>query len=200
MKKGKLITIYGINNIGKSTQAKILIENLKKSGYDAIYLKYPIYELEPTGTFINKVLRESGDLGQQITEDQFQMWYTINRYQFEPQLKQYLNEGKIVIAEDYSATGIAWGSAKGASLDWLTELNKYLLKEDFTIYLKGKRNIQAKEHNHIHEKNDGLVEATSFIYDNLSDKYGWKKVNVTPSIGETSEAIWKIVKDYLDGK
>lgn len=197
MKKGKFIAIYGINNIGKSTQCKILMENLKKNGHDAVYLKYPVYSIEPTGTYINNVLRNSGGV-QGIGEDQLQMWYTLNRYQFEPELKEMLAAGKIVVAEDYTATGLAWGSAKGASLDWLMEMNKYLLKEDLAIYLKGKRNIQAREENHIHESNDDLVEACQFIYDNLAVKFGWTKVMVKPSIGETSDDLWNVVRDYLE--
>lgn len=196
MKKGKLITLYGINNIGKSTQCKILIDNLKKHGYDAVYLKYPIYSLAPTGVFINDVLRNSGGK-QKISEDELQMWFTLNRYQYQPELQEMLNEGKIVIAEDYTATGLAWGSAKGASLDWLMELNKYLIKEDLAVYLKGKRNLQAKEANHVHESNDDLVEACQFILDNLATKFKWEKVQVKPSIGETSDEIWNIVDKYL---
>jgi dTMP kinase len=196
MKRGKLITFYGINNIGKSTQCKILIDNLKKHGYDAVYIKYPVYSIEPSGPYINSVLRGSNNK-QQITEDELQMWYTINRYQFEPDLKQMLNEGKIIIAEDYTATGLAWGSAKGANLEWLIEINKYLLKEDLAIYLKGKRNLQAKEYNHIHESNDELVEACQFIYDNLAVKFDWKKVNIKPSIGETADDIWETIHKFL---
>ncbi|MCC7433000.1 hypothetical protein IT412_05770 [Candidatus Peregrinibacteria bacterium] len=196
MKKGKLITLYGINNIGKSTQCKILIDNLKKHGYDAVYLKYPIYSLAPTGVFINDVLRNSGGK-QKISEDELQMWFTLNRYQYQPELQEMLNEGKIVIAEDYTATGLAWGSAKGASLDWLMELNKYLIKEDLAVYLKGKRNLQAKEANHVHESNDDLVEACQFILDNLATKFKWEKVQVKPSIGETSDEIWNVVDKFL---
>jgi len=196
MKKGKFITLYGINNIGKSTQAKILIDNLKKHGYDAVYVKYPVYSLPPTGPFINDVLRNSGNK-QTISEDELQMWYVLNRYQFEPQLEEMLQEGKIVIAEDYVGTGLAWGSAKGASLEWLLELNKYLVKEDLALYLKGKRNLQVKETNHIHESNDDLIEATQFIYDNLATKFNWKKVMIKPSIGETADELWAEVHRFL---
>jgi dTMP kinase len=196
MKRGKLITFYGINNIGKSTQCKILIENLKKHGHDAVYIKYPVYSIEPTGPYLNNILRNS-DNRQQISEDELQMWYTLNRYQFEPELKQLLADGKIVIAEDYVATGLAWGSAKGANLDWLIEMNKYLLKEDLAVYLKGKRNLQAKEFNHLHESNDELVEACQFIYDNLALKFNWTRVQVKNSIGETADELWGVVNKFL---
>ncbi len=195
MKQGKFIAIYGINNIGKSTQAKQLINNLKKANYDAIYVKYPIYNLEPTGPFINDVLRNNGP--QQIPETEFQMWFTLNRYQFEPTLKQWLNEGKIVVAEDYSATGIAWGTAKGANLNWMTNLNQYLHKEDFAIFLKGQRHMYAKETNHIHEKDDELIETCNFILQNLADKLGWTQITVKPSITETANNIWNEVNKFL---
>jgi dTMP kinase len=196
MKRGTFITLYGINNIGKSTQAKILVDKLKQEGYDVIYLKYPVYSLEPTGPFINNALRNSGGV-QKISEDELQMWYTLNRYQFEPTLKEYLQEGKIVIAEDYTATGLAWGSAKGASLEWLMDLNKYLLKEDLSIFLKGKRNIQAKEEGHLHESKDDIMEACQFIFENLALKLNWETVQVQPSISETADKIWKVVEKHL---
>lgn len=196
MKKGKLITLYGINNIGKSTQAKILIDNLKKHGHDAVYIKYPIYNLEPTGPFINKSLRGTEE-EKKIDQAQLQMWFALNRHQYEAELKQLLAEGKIVIAEDYTCTGLAWGSANGVNLDWLMEINKYLMKEDLAIYMKGKRNLQARENNHAYESNDDLSEACMFIYDNLAVKFDWTKINVKPSIGETADEIWNSVNKFL---
>jgi len=32
MKKGKLIVLYGINNLGKTTQAELLVEKIKSNG------------------------------------------------------------------------------------------------------------------------------------------------------------------------
>ncbi len=59
MKKGKLIVFYGINNLGKSTQAELLVERIKQEGKKAQHIKYPIYELEPTGSMINRYLRQN---------------------------------------------------------------------------------------------------------------------------------------------
>ena len=42
---GKFIVIYGVNNLGKTTQANMLVQKLKASGLKAEYLKYPIYDL-----------------------------------------------------------------------------------------------------------------------------------------------------------
>ena len=41
--RGKFIVLYGINNLGKTTQAKMLVDKLKLHGLEAEYLKYPVY-------------------------------------------------------------------------------------------------------------------------------------------------------------
>lgn len=195
MLKGKFITIYGINNIGKSTQAKLLVDRLNKEGYKAKYVKYPVYDLAPTGPFLNKVLRGDGE--QKISEDELQLWFILNRYQFEPQIKEWLKEGYIVVAEDYIGTGIAWGTAKGLDKNWLKNANKYLLKEDFAIMLEGKRDLRAQEKNHVHEQNDLLVEKCTRVHEELAEEFGWKKVKVQGRIEDTAENMWEVVKDCL---
>ena len=47
-----------MNNLGKTTVVKSLIDFLKSERKDAIYLKYPVYDLEPNGPRINRYLRE----------------------------------------------------------------------------------------------------------------------------------------------
>ena len=111
MKEGFFIVLYGINNLGKSTQAQALVESLNKAGLPAKYLKYPIYDLKPTGPKINEILRNTDK--QPISEEEFQALYTKNRFDFQPQLCKMLAEGVTVIAEDYIGTGLAWGWSKG---------------------------------------------------------------------------------------
>lgn len=195
MSKGKFITIYGINNIGKSTQAKLLVERLSNEGHKAKYVKYPVYDLMPTGPFLNKVLRGDGE--QKISEDELQLWFILNRYQFEPRVKEWLKEGYIVVAEDYIGTGIAWGTAKGLDKNWLKNANKYLLKEDFAIMLEGKRDLRAQEKNHVHEQNDLLVEKCTKVHEELAEEFGWKKIRVQDKIEDTARDIWEFAKGMI---
>ena len=96
--KGKLITIYGVNNMGKSTHAEKLVKRLQEEGHKVHYVKYPVYDIGPTGPFLNSVLR--GGV-QNISEDELQLWFILNRYQYQEELKRLLREGHIVVAEDY---------------------------------------------------------------------------------------------------
>ncbi|MBD3330706.1 hypothetical protein GF354_04215 [Candidatus Peregrinibacteria bacterium] len=195
MKKGKFITIYGINNIGKSTHAKILVEKLKEQGHKAVYVKYPVYDVEPSGPYINKILR--GGSEQQISEEEFQMWYAINRYQFQPQIQKYIDEGYTIIAEDYRFTGIAWGMAKGLPENWVTDLNSRMIEEDLVIMFEGNRDLSAKEKTHVHEQNDELAEKCEQVHNYLAKKYNWKRVEVQTKIEDTAALVWKIVEEWL---
>ncbi len=191
-----LITLYGINNIGKSTQAKRLVDRLKTEGYDAVYVKYPVYDLEPTGVYLNEFLRSGG--AQKVTEEELQMWFTLNRYQFEPTLKEWLAAGKVVVAEDYTGTGLVWGTVKGASTEWLESLNKNLVKEDLAILLDGERFGHAAEKDHIHESNDEFMKRSREVHLDLGEKYGWKKVLVVGNAEQVGEKVWDTVKASLD--
>lgn len=193
-----LITLYGINNIGKTTHALRLVERLKKEGYDAVHVKYPVYDIEPTGVFLNQLLRSGGAQG--ISEEELQMWFTLNRYQFEPTLKKMLAEGKVVVAEDYIGTGIAWGTVKGASTAWLESLNAHLIKEEAAFLMVGERKRSAQEEGHLHEGNDDFMARSAEVHLALGEKYGWNMVEVAESKDETAQRLWTAVSLHLPQK
>ena len=94
--KGLLIVIYGANNIGKTTQAKKLVDWLSEQGYPSEYLKYPVYH-SSTGKRISSILREGKE--PDISETDFQTIYYENRKEFEPELKKKLDAEVIIVAE-----------------------------------------------------------------------------------------------------
>lgn len=193
MQEGLFIVIYGINNLGKSTQAQLLVESMAKAGLMAQYLKYPIYDLKPTGPQINEVLR--GKNGQQISEEELQGLYTKNRLDYQPQLIKLISEGINVVAEDYIGTGLAWGAAKGADLEKLIESNKNLLKPDIEILLDGERFIEAKEAGHLHESNDALVDKCRAKHLELAARFNWAIVDANQSIKEVQKDIMKVIEN-----
>ncbi|MBT7483493.1 hypothetical protein HN748_01055 [Candidatus Peregrinibacteria bacterium] len=190
-----LITVYGINNIGKTTHTKRLVERLRDEGHDAVRVKFPVYDVHPSGDYLNTLLRSGGS--QMISEEELQLWFVINRYQFQPTLEKWLKEGKIVVAEDYVATGIAWGTAKGASMVWLENLNKHLRKEDLTIFIDGQRTLRAVEEGHIHENDHDLVEKCRKVHYELEKKHGWHRIELQEKKDDTFKLIWDFVAPKL---
>jgi len=195
MAKGKMIVIYGTNNLGKSTQTNLLVEKLKENNYDIEYLKYPVYDLEPTGPKLNEILRSGRP--QELSEIELQNLYAQNRRDFEPQLKKMLDEGKIVVTECYIGTGIAWGLTKGAPLDKLEQQNEDLIKEDIPILLDGNPFTQAREDNHLHETKDDLMKLCRDNFLTLAKRYNWKIINANQSVDDISEQIWQHVSSNM---
>lgn len=192
---GKFIVIYGINNLGKTTQAKMLVDKLKFSGLKAEYLKYPIYDLAPSGIILNNYLRQ--DNFYNLTPREVQIIYAFNRIQFEKNLRQKLSQGICLVAEDYTGTGIAWGLAAGLNENFLKYLNSCLLKEDLAFLFDGKRFLKSIEYNHQHEKNDQLITRARIAHLRLGYELGWIIINANQSIKQIHDQIWNRVLKLL---
>jgi len=195
MKKGKFIVIYGVNNLGKSTQAKLLVKAIKNSGGRAEHIKYPIYASKPSGKLINDYLRKGNPYN--FSPREFQLINFIDRVRFEPILKDKLAKGINIIAEDYFGTALAWGMAAGVSGKLLKYLNGFIAKEDVAFLLDGKRFKQTEEKNHKYETNRELIKKAKKFHLQIGKKYGWKKVDANLPIGQLHAIIWKEVSRIL---
>lgn len=193
--KGKFIVIYGANNLGKSTQAKLLFEKMNETGYKTEYLKYPIYEIEPTGKIINGYLRNGNPF--KLTPREAQTIYAFNRAQYEPILKARLEQGINIIAEDYTGTGLAWGLGAGVSEEYLKLINSKLLKEDLTFLLDGERFKTAAENDHTHEADDELWQKVRQAHLKLGQESGWIKINANLTISQIHDIIWQEIIKHL---
>lgn len=196
MMKGKMITIYGINGIGKTTQVELLVGYLKEKGLNASRLKYPVYDLEPEGPFIYKYLRDPEFRRQnELTTDELQTKYVENRKRYEPELKKRLESGEWIVAEDYLGTGIAWGLTWGGDLEYLEEINKDLLKPDLSILMHGHRFETALEKDHRNEMESEKIKICKNFHMLLACRYSWETVNANQSIEEVkAEIVSKISK------
>lgn len=193
---GKLIVLYGINNLGKSTQAKLLVEKLKAEGLKAEYLKYPIYNLNPSGEILNDYLREGNFYD--LHSREAQILYVLNRTQYQDTLISKLKDGIHIIAEDYKGTGIAWGLGSGISEVFLKSINSHLIDEDLVFLFDGERFINAVEKNHKHETNNDLTTKVRWAHLKLKEEYGWIKINANLKIEEIQDIIWEKVSHFLE--
>lgn len=191
--KGKFIVVYGMNNLGKTTAVSGLIDFLKSEGKDTIYLKYPIYDLEPTGPRINQYLRSGNP--ENLTPLIVQKIYSDNRRDYEFKLKEMVDSGKWVVAEDYKGTGIAWGMIGGVTLEEMEKINEGLLEADLSILLDGERFLTGIEAGHTHEGAADLWPKGRQIHLDLAKRYGWKIANANKSRQEVLDSIIKIIRE-----
>ncbi|MFA5753854.1 MAG: dUTP diphosphatase [Patescibacteria group bacterium] len=194
---GKLIVLYGINNLGKSTQAKLLVERLKANGYQSEYLKYAIYSIPPSGEILNGYLRDGNPYD--LSPRESQIIQALNRTQYQAELIAKLKAGINVVAEDYKGTGIAWGLGAGVDENFLKKINSHLVDEDLVFLFDGERFRQAIENNHKHENDDDLMNKVRWAHLKLREEYGWRKIDANRPIEEIHEEIWGQAKRLLEG-
>jgi dTMP kinase len=198
MKKGKMITIYGINGIGKTTQVEMLVKYLQSKGKKASRLKYPIYNLEPEGPFIYKYLRDPNFRKKnELTTDELQVKYAQNRKRYEKELLHRLNSGEWIIAEDYVGTGIAWGMTWGGDLEYLEKINKKLFSTNFAILMHGHRFNTAIEKDHRNEMETERIKICKNFHLLLADRYGWEMVNANQKMEKVAKDIIKIIEKKI---
>jgi len=123
------IVLEGIDGCGKSTQAKLLYNWLKKK-HDVILTK------EPTESKIGKFIREilSGSIS--VDPKTLALLFTADRYEhLENEVIPALNSKKIVVCERYYFSTIAYQAAQGLEREWLENLNKFALKPDIALFI-----------------------------------------------------------------
>lgn len=189
-KKGKFIAIYGINNIGKTTQVKKLSDKL--NGFP---VKYAVYGLAPSGPEINAYLR----LGNReaFSPREFQLLQIINRTQYNSLVALTLSRGINVVAEDYIGTGIAWGMGAGVDKKFLLRMNSHLRKEDTAILMDGEQFMESIEPWHVHEQNTALMKKVRQIHLELAKEFGWHVVNANQPEEKVHADIWRIIEPIL---
>jgi thymidylate kinase len=198
MKKGKLIAVYGVNGIGKTTQVELLVEYLKRKGKKAARLKYPIYDLKPEGPFIHKYLRDPKFRKRnEISTHELQKKYADNRKRYEKILKKRLEKGEWIVAEDYTGTGIAWGLTWGGELEYMEKINARLLKEDLSILMHGQRFLTAIEKDHRNEMEAERITICKNFHKLLAGRYSWGEVNANQKIKKVHADIIKKLKTLL---
>lgn len=101
MKKGKLIVIDGTDGSGKATQVSLLKDRLAADGYLVKSLDFPRYYDNFFGKFIGEALK--GDYGDWagIHPKIASIAYAADRYESSQQIRQWLDQGAVVILDRY---------------------------------------------------------------------------------------------------
>jgi dTMP kinase len=129
--KGIFICIEGLDGSGKTTHAHRLVQNLQKSGFEAVYTT------EPGRGALGKFIRESVLQGEKRVPRVIEtVLFAVDRLEhLEKEVKPALKEGKIVVSDRCVYSSFAYQGAVGLNLDWIKEINRFALPADLVLYI-----------------------------------------------------------------
>ena len=128
--RGHLIAFEGLDQSGKQTQAERLAAAFRKAGHRVEELSFPDYHTA-IGAEIGNALQGRRD----YAADTMQLLYIANRYEYRPQIEEWLAAGAMVICDRYLASSIAYGEAQGLESAWLIDTQRHLPQPSVTILL-----------------------------------------------------------------
>jgi len=186
--KGVFIVIEGTDGSGKGTQCKKLADRLQAEGHDLAVFDFPQYS-QPSSYFVGKYL--NGDYGSAESVGPYtgSIFYALDRYDAAQAIRQALNEGKVVLANRFTASNMAHQGTKFDNAEerrgyfiWLDNLEFEMLKiprPDVNLVLrvpaaiaqnlidqKGERAYTDKKRD-LHEADLAHLERSVAVYDDL---------------------------------
>lgn len=146
MQKGIFVVIDGIDGSGKATQSRLLAERLGKDGRSVEKIDFPRYGTPLFGELLGECL--AGKHGDFLHLDPkiASTLYSLDRYEASPQIRAWLAEGKVVIADRFASSNqihqggkIIDPAKRDAFLAWLDKMEHEVLgvpRPDAVVYLR----------------------------------------------------------------
>ncbi len=127
---GRLIVIEGIDRSGRSTQVRLLLDWLRRRGYEPIRTDWS------TSPHISKAIHKAKAAGE-LRPITFSLFYAAD---FTDRVANVivpaLERGEIVVADRYVYTAFARDVARGANQAWLETLYGFAPEPDAVFYLR----------------------------------------------------------------
>ena len=218
---GKLIVIDGTDGSGKTTQLNLLKNKLESEGYEVMVADFPQYNQKSAGLVENYL---SGKYGQadEVTPYQASVFYAADRFDASFEIRNWLKNGKIVLANRYVSASMGHQGGKisnplerKAFFNWLYELEFHLFnipKPDLAIILHVEAEISQKmakdrartdwsgSQKDIHENNLNHLKNAEKVYLEIAQTYPeFKLINCTKngailSREEIADLVWILAK------
>jgi len=202
------ITLEGIDYSGKTTQAKLLVESLKKTKKEVIFLR------EPGGTNISEKIR-SILLDKQhleLTQIAELFLFSAARHQLVTEvIKPALKSGKFVVCDRYDDSTTAYqGYGRGIDLNDVKLINRIAtegLRPDLTFYLDVQIEEIFKRQQSKNVSTDRMEESGRIFFEKVRKGYlvlakeepeRFMVINGNRQIDIIHNEIWEIIKQRIE--
>lgn len=218
--KGKFIVIEGTDCSGKETQSRLIEKSLVEAGKKCIRLSFPMYDT-PTGRIVSECYlgREKESFFEEgpvaVDPHIAVLYYAADRKYNISKVLGYYEDGYTIILDRYTTSNQAHQGSKIEDQEerfhmyqWIDKLEYWLLdlpKPDQTIYLHVpyEYNLELLKNRgdivDAHEKDPDYLRRSEEAYVELSELYGWDRVECIKdgkmkSIEEIHEEIMHLLE------
>jgi dTMP kinase len=131
LNKGLLIVLEGIDGSGKSTQAELLLEDLRRRGVDALSLREP-----SAGRWGREIKRKARRPDSLTPEQELELFLKDRKENVRRNLEPALRRKKVVVLDRYYYSTMAYQGAKGIDRQRIRELHKpFVIEPDLVFVL-----------------------------------------------------------------
>ncbi|MDD3858793.1 MAG: dTMP kinase [Bacteroidales bacterium] len=128
------VVIEGLDGAGKSTQVELLKQYIEKKGKSCEFIHFPTSDSKIFGDLISRFLRgEFGSL-EQVNPYLVALLFAGDRYNLSQCIKQWLDEGKVVINDRYVYSNIGFQCAKLSSQDEVDKLFNWIFDLEYEYF------------------------------------------------------------------
>ncbi len=129
--KGLFVCIEGLDGCGKTTQTRLLVEQLRRRHYGTVRTAEP--SKGRIGHFIKKNLLHGEKRGSSVVEA---MLFAADRIEHvEREVLPALEKGKQVVSDRYVYSSLAYQGATGLDLEWIRRLNTHAIIPDLALFI-----------------------------------------------------------------
>jgi dTMP kinase len=201
------ITFEGIDKSGKTTQSSILIEQLKKKGYDVLFLR------EPGGTKISEMVRDillDSKNSEMFAKTEF-LLYSASRAQLVNQIiKPALEQKKAVICDRFYDSSTAYqGFGRGIDMNVIEFINEFAagIRPDITFFMdvdpeeaQERLNKQNIEKDRLESSGDEFFKKVRNGYFEISKNEPDRLIILNGRLPkeEISKKIWNIIENKIN--
>src|SRR2546426_3503833 len=126
----RLIALEGIDQAGKKTQTRLLSASLRREGFKVGTLNFPIYSTS-SGRLIRSFLAGRS----KTSPHALHLLYSLNRWENMETITGALKKNDLVICNRYTPSNLAYGEARGLSVQWLAGLDAGLPEARAVFFL-----------------------------------------------------------------
>lgn len=212
---GLFLSFEGMDGSGKTTQMRLLIERLRREGYDVLETA------EPGGTPIGRQIRRillDGANRELSSRAELLLYFACRAQNVDEWIRPALEAGRVVVSDRYTDSTLAYqGAGRGLPVDTIHALHGFACgptSPDLTIYLDidratglARAHARNAERAATDQPNESRIddEAAEF-HDRVHAAYAAlceqapdriQRVNAAGSVAEVHAAIWSSVAARL---